>query len=96
MSAAPDFDRVDAALEEALAALPLAAGAQADAELRREYAALALYVLHTKERLALLHGAWAAQGLPIAEPEPLPTPLASPDASASRAARARKRRPGTA
>lgn len=91
MPKAPDFERADEALEQALAALPLLAGADVTGELRREYSALVLYVLHTKERLALLHGMWSARGLPQAEE-------ASPRApAAGKASRAKKpKQAGTA
>ena len=88
MRNAPNFDLVDDALEAALAALPLGVADGVDPELRREYSALLLYVLHTKERLALLHGAWAAQGLPVAAPAPISVGAPPP--------RERKRRPRTA
>lgn len=67
MRSAPDFERVESALEDALAAMPLSITEGVSAEVRQEYIALTLFILQTKERLALLAGSWAAKGYPMAQ-----------------------------
>lgn len=57
----PDFDRACRALEDALEAMPLAAADAVEPQLRREYAAIVLYVLQTRERLDLLRRSWPSE-----------------------------------
>jgi hypothetical protein len=76
MNAAPNFEAALQSLEDALEALPLPPPGPAVAPaLRKEYAEVALYILHAKERLALLHGMWAAQGAPQQQAEAAAKPL---------------------
>jgi hypothetical protein len=71
MVLAPNFARVEASLEAALAALPLEGANGVPADLRREYATLSLYLLQTSERLALLAAVWRAGGHPVVDDEPV-------------------------
>ena len=68
----PNFERAESALSEALECLPLTAADGQESEIRREYVALYLFVLQTKERLALLSGSWEANGLPVDAPLSVP------------------------
>jgi len=54
----PHLETASRALDVALAAMPLGAIGAATGEMKSEYAALLLYVLHTKERLDVLRARW--------------------------------------
>jgi len=66
MRSRPCFERAEQSLEHALEALPLAPPKDIDAEMRSEYAAVALYVVQTKERLQHLARMWEDKGYPTA------------------------------
>lgn len=75
----PNIERALQHLEEALNDLPVPSLQSAPPELRREYIRLMMYLVHTKDRRALLHGCWSAAGAPHArDPKPLSRSSALP------------------
>jgi hypothetical protein len=83
MPSRPCFERAEQGLEQALEALPLTPPQGVEPELRAEYAAVALYIVQTKERLQLLARTWAAKGYATASP-PQEPPLSSDKKKARR------------
>ena len=62
----PDLEGAVRALDQALAAMPLSVAAETQGELKLEYAAMLLYVLHTRERLDVLRARWPQPPAPAA------------------------------
>ena len=65
-----DLDGAVRALDQALGAMPMSVAAEMHGELKLEYAALLLYVLHTRERLELLRSRWPQPHAPGSAPPP--------------------------